>query len=102
MHNQPLPPLKQQPSQPAKKAKKGGKDVPATAAVAAAAGSSDLLMWARQVSGDGALVKRWRLILRNLAFKVSSRDLWDQVEGNLMSRRSDRAFFPWAWCIIGD
>ncbi|MEW5317651.1 MAG: hypothetical protein WDW38_008933 [Sanguina aurantia] len=77
MHNQPLPPLQQQQHQQPKKSKKDfklqGKDAPAAAVAAAAAAvpaaSSDLLMWARQVSGDGALVKRWRLILRNLAFK---------------------------------
>ena len=29
-----------------------------------------LLLWARQVSGEGAHLKKWRLILRNLPFNV--------------------------------
>jgi len=28
------------------------------------------VLWARQVSGEGALLKKWRLIIRNLAFTV--------------------------------
>lgn len=32
------------------------------------AGASKL--WARQLKGEGAMVKRWRLILRNLPFNV--------------------------------
>ena len=28
------------------------------------------LLWARQVSGEGAHLKKWRLILRNLPFNV--------------------------------
>jgi nucleolar protein 4 len=28
------------------------------------------VLWARQVSGEGALLKKWRLIIRNLAFSV--------------------------------
>ena len=29
-------------------------------------------VWARQVSGEGLHLKKWRLIIRNLAFQVSS------------------------------
>jgi hypothetical protein len=32
--------------------------------------SSGTLLWARQVSGEGAHLKKWRLILRNLPFNV--------------------------------
>lgn len=27
-------------------------------------------LWARQAAGEGAYIKKWRLILRNLAFQV--------------------------------
>lgn len=30
-----------------------------------------VLVWARQVSGEGVHLKKWRLILRNLPFNVS-------------------------------
>ena len=36
----------------------------------AQAPSEGLLLWARQVSGEGAHLKKWRLILRNLPFNV--------------------------------
>ena len=29
-------------------------------------------LWARQLKGEGAMVKKWRLILRNLSFNVSA------------------------------
>ena len=32
-------------------------------------------VWARQVSGEGLHLKKWRLIIRNLAFQVSSYEL---------------------------
>lgn len=37
---------------------------------AKAGASSGTLLWARQVSGEGAHLKKWRLILRNLPFNV--------------------------------
>jgi hypothetical protein len=43
----------------------------AAAAAAAAAGTEGgVVLWARHVSGEGALVKKWRLILRNMPFQV--------------------------------
>jgi hypothetical protein len=46
----------------------------ASAAAAAAGGEGGVVLWARHVSGEGALVKKWRLILRNMPFQVS--DAW--------------------------
>ena len=37
---------------------------------AAQAPAESALLWARQVSGEGAHLKKWRLILRNLPFNV--------------------------------
>ena len=34
------------------------------------ASAEGTLLWARQVSGEGAHLKKWRLILRNLPFNV--------------------------------
>ena len=54
-------------------------DVPGAAAKTTAKGkkpkeaqapAEGLLLWARQVSGEGAHLKKWRLILRNLPFNV--------------------------------
>ncbi|BDA47944.1 probable RNA-binding protein 28 [Coccomyxa sp. Obi] len=42
---------------------------------AKAGASSGTLLWARQVSGEGAHLKKWRLILRNLPFNVKEADL---------------------------
>ncbi|WIA36043.1 hypothetical protein OEZ86_007402 [Tetradesmus obliquus] len=48
----------------------------AAAAAAAAAGSDGgTVLWARHVSGEGALVKKWRLILRNLAFQATEAEV---------------------------
>ena len=43
----------------------------------AQAGAEGLLLWARQVSGEGAHLKKWRLIMRNLPFTVSLAHLHD-------------------------
>ncbi len=43
-----------------------------------AGASAGTLMWARQVSGEGLHMKKWRLIIRNLAFDVRS---WALVWG---------------------
>ena len=52
LHNRVL-----QPEEPAGKRRKAG-------------ASAGTLLWARQVSGEGLHMKKWRLIIRNLAFDV--------------------------------
>lgn len=54
LHGQKLP----QQTQKAAKRQKGDKQEAAD------------MLWARQVSGEGLHLKKWRLIIRNLAFKV--------------------------------
>jgi len=51
---------------PSKKSKKkgGASPAPVTGLV------PTTVLWARQVSGEGALLKKWRLIIRNLGFTV--------------------------------
>lgn len=44
-----------------------------------AGASAGTLMWARQVSGEGLHMKKWRLIIRNLAFDV--RPLHQRMQG---------------------
>lgn len=56
---------------PAKKGK--GAAAKADAAADAAAGGPPRL-WARQVAGEGAHHKKWRLILRNLSFQVRAKN----------------------------
>lgn len=55
LHGQKLP---QQSQKPAKRHKADKQDATAPT------------LWARQVSGEGLHLKKWRLIIRNLAFKV--------------------------------
>ena len=60
--------LLQQEDAPGATAKGKGKGKPKEAPAA----PEGLLLWARQVSGEGAHLKKWRLILRNLPFNVRS------------------------------
>ncbi|KAK9804437.1 hypothetical protein WJX73_000419 [Symbiochloris irregularis] len=39
------------------------------------AGGDSSKLWARQAAGEGAYIKKWRLILRNLAFQAKETDL---------------------------
>lgn len=46
-----------------------------------AAAAAGVVLWARVVSGEGAHVKKWRIILRNLAFQVGvDRDILGSAE----------------------
>lgn len=81
LHNQLL-----QPALPAAKGKGKGKHGGKSAAAgpSAAPGGPVSQLWARQVSGEGLHMKKWRLILRNLAFQVPTccalcRNSWPAV-----------------------
>lgn len=44
--------------------------------------AADVSLWARQVSGDGLHMKRWRLVVRNMSFKVTEavlREVFDKA-----------------------
>lgn len=38
-------------------------------------GAASVVLWARQVSGEGRHLKRWRLVVRNLPFKATESDV---------------------------
>jgi len=40
-----------------------------------AAAAGNVSLWARQVSGEGLHLKRWRVVIRNLSFKATEQDL---------------------------
>ena len=46
-----------------------------------------ITLWAREVKGEGAHVKQWRVILRNLPFKVGG---WVEAPGGTLSARPRR------------
>lgn len=51
----------------------GGADADEEAARGEAAQAAQrITLWAREVKGEGAHVKQWRVILRNLPFQVST------------------------------
>lgn len=48
----------------------GGKKAKAAQGGGEGGASPALTLWCREVKGEGALVKQWRVIIRNLPFKV--------------------------------
>lgn len=66
LHNHVLQEQEDAPDESAKPKGKG-KGTPKQAPIPA----EGTLLWARQVSGEGLHLKKWRIILRNLPFNVS-------------------------------
>jgi nucleolar protein 4 len=54
------------------KKKRKGADGGAAGGAGAGAGGDEGRLWARVVAGEGAHVKKWRIILRNLPFQVQA------------------------------
>mmetsp|Transcript_2923 Transcript_2923/g.7844 ORF Transcript_2923/g.7844 Transcript_2923/m.7844 type:complete len:706 (-) Transcript_2923:173-2290(-) len=69
----------------------GGADAKDAAATAAAAAAEPVVLWARQVAGEGARVKKWRVIVRNLPWKTN--------EAMLRAALEPAAGFVWELAI---